>query len=165
MMQATQLTFEKRDIKNCAFTGHREMDKSFSIEKLQKIVFDLAQKGVENFYCGMAKGFDLCAAEAVIKAKENFSNVKLIACVPFFGQEKGYKKEDKKRYVEILKKCDLKITQTVEYKKFCMLERDRFMADRADVLVAYLKKTKGGTAYTVGYFRKKYKEKEIIFID
>ena len=163
-MQATQLTFEKRNIKNCAFTGHREIDKGFSIEKLQKTVFDLVQKGVENIYCGMAKGFDLCAGEAVMKPKETFPNVKLIACVPYFGQEKGYLQEDKQRYVKILKNCDLKITLSAEYYKGCTLARDRYMADCADVLVAYLKKEKGGTAYTVGYFEKKYPDKEIIFL-
>ena len=164
-MQATQLTFEKKPIKNCAFTGHRELDKSFSIEKLQKIVFDLAQKGVDHFFCGMAKGFDLYAGEAVLKMKETFPTVKLIACVPYFGQEKGYLQEDKQRYVKILKNSDLKITLSEEYYKGCTLARDRYMADQADVLVAYLKKEKGGTAYTVGYFEKKYPEKEIIFLD
>ena len=38
------------------------------------------------------------------------------------------------------------------------------MADHADVLVCYLKKPTGGTAYTVKYFSKKYKEKEIVFL-
>ncbi len=164
-MHATQLTFEKGPIKNCAFTGHREMDESFSMEKLQKTVFDLVERGVTNFFCGMAKGFDLYAAEAVIKIKKSFPNVQLLACVPYFGQEKGYSLEDKKRYVKILKNCDLKITLAETYYKGCTLVRDRYMADQADVLVAFLKKKTGGTAYTVGYFEKKYPEKEIIFLD
>lgn len=164
-MNSTQLTFEKKLIKNCAFTGHRELDAGFSLEKLRKIVYSLAEKGVEKFFCGMAKGFDLYAGEEVIKIKESFPNVKLIACVPYFGQEKGYSQEEKKRYVSILKKCDLKITLSDTYYKGCMLDRDRFMADQADVLVAYLKKKTGGTAYTVGYFEKKYKDREIIFLE
>lgn len=164
-MNSTQLTFEKKLIKNCAFTGHRELDESFSIKKLQKIVYDLAEKGVENFFCGMAKGFDLFAGEEVVKIKEVFPNVKLIACVPYFGQEKGYSQENKKRYVTILKNCDAKFTFADVYYKGCMLDRDRYMADHADVLVADLKKKKGGTAYTVGYFEKKYPDREIIFLD
>ena len=164
-MQSTQLTFEKRDIKNCAFTGHRDLDESFSKEKLQKTVFDLAKKGVVNFFCGMAKGFDLYAAEAVIKIKESYKNARLIACVPFYGQEKSYSQEDKKRYVNVLRKCDFKLTFAENYYKGCELVRDKYMADNADVLVAYLKKETGGTAYTVGYFEKKYPEKEVIFLD
>ena len=164
-MQATQLTFENKPIKNCAFTGHRDLCDGFSIEKLQNTVLDLAKKGVINFFCGMAKGFDLFAAEAVIKIKESYPNVRLIACVPFYAQEKSYSQEDKARYVSILKKCDLKITLAENYYKGCTLVRDKYMADNADVLVAYLKKKTGGTAYTVGYFKKKYQEKEIIFLD
>ena len=164
-MQSTQLTFEKRQIKNCAFTGHRDLDESFSLEKLQKEVLNLAEKGVVNFFCGMAKGFDLYAAEAVLKIKENYKNVKLIACIPFYGQEKNYTQEDKKRYIDILKNCDLKVTLSQNFYKGCSLSRDRYMADNADVMVAYLKKKKGGTAYTVSYFTKKYPEKEVFFIE
>ena len=164
-MQTTQLTFEKKPIKNCAFTGHRDLDDGFSKEKLQKIVLDLAEKGVKNFFCGMAKGFDLFAAEAVIKIKESYPDVKLISCVPFYGQEKAYSEEDKKRYVQILRNCDFKMTFADSYYKGCTLVRDKYMADNADVLVAYLKKKTGGTAYTVGYFEKKYPEREIIFLD
>ena len=164
-MQSTQLTFEKRQIKNCAFTGHRDLDESFSLEKLQKEVLNLAEKGVVNFFCGMAKGFDLYAAEAVLKIKENYKNVKLIACIPFYGQEKNYTQEDKKRYIDILKNCDLRVTLSQNFYKGCSLSRDRYMADNADVMVAYLKKKKGGTAYTVSYFTKKYPEKEVFFIE
>ena len=164
-MNETQLTFEEISIKNCAFTGHRDLEESFSFEKLQKTVLDLAKKGVEKFFCGMAKGFDLYAAEAVLKAKESYPNIKLIACVPFYGQEKSYLKEDKERYVQILKNCDVKFTFAERYYKGCTINRDKYMADNADVMVAYLKKEKGGTAYTVGYFKKKYPQKEIIFLD
>lgn len=164
-MKSTQLTFEKRLIKNCAFTGHRELDIGFSKEKLQETVFELAKKGVENFFCGMAKGFDICAGEAVVNIKETFPNVKLVACVPYYGQEKGYSKEDKNRYLKLLKNCDVKFTFADVYYKGCTLVRDRYMADNADVLVAYLKKKTGGTAYTVGYFEKKYPKKEIIFLE
>ena len=164
-MQSTQLTFKKIQIKNCAFTGHRDLDKSFSLEKLEKIVLNLAEKGVTNFFCGMAKGFDLFAAEAVLKTKETYKNVKLVACIPFYGQEKNYTQEDKKRYVEILKKCDIKITLSQNFYKGCSLARDRYMADNADMIVAYLKKETGGTAYTVAYFRKKYPCKEVVFLE
>ena len=141
------------------------MDESFSKEKLEKIVLSLVEKGVTNFFCGMAKGFDLCAAEVVLKIKEKFPQMKLVACVPYFGQEKAFSKEDKKRYVQILRNCHLKMTFAETYYKGCTLVRDEYMADHADVLVAYLKKQTGGTAYTVKYFKNKYKEKEIIFLE
>ena len=50
------------------------------------------------------------------------------------------------------------------YFRGCMQQRDKYMADRADVLIAYCKKDVGGTAYTVHYFKKKYPFKEILFL-
>lgn len=163
-MQQTQIAFNNEIIKNCAFTGHRNLDESFSLEKLCETVQTLVERGVRNFFCGMARGFDLFAAEEVVKQKEKNEKIRLVACVPYYGQEKGYSEEDKKRYVNILRKCDMRLTFCETYYKGCELVRDRYMADQADVLVAYLKKESGGTAYTVEYFQKKHKDREIIFI-
>ena len=163
-MEKLPLITTNKILKNCAFTGHRELDESFSIEKLKKVVEDLIKKGVKNFYCGMAKGFDLFVAEEIIRQKEKNTQIKLIACVPFYGQEKSYKEEDKKRYVQALKHCDLKMTFCEHYFRGCELVRDRYMAEQADVLVAYLKKKTGGTAYTTKYFQQKNPYKEIIFL-
>jgi hypothetical protein len=45
-----------------------------------------------------------------------------------------------------------------------MQKRDKYMADNADILIAYLKKPTGGTAFTVNYFTKKYPLKEKILL-
>ena len=163
-MYETQMPLEQQNIKSCAFTGHRELGADFSKEKLRATVEELVERGVEIFYCGMARGFDLFAAEEVLKIKKTHKNVKLVACVPFYGQEKYYTETDKKRYVQLLKNCDFKITTTITYFKGCELERDRYMAEQADVLIAYLRKKTGGTTYTVGYFQKKRVGKEILFL-
>ena len=60
-MKEIPLDFENNTLKICAFTGHRELEESFSLEKLRKAVETLVEKGVETFYCGMAKGFDWSA--------------------------------------------------------------------------------------------------------
>ena len=91
-------------------------------------------------------------------------NVKLIACIPCYGQERYFTEKDKKRYVEILQRADEKIILSDTYTPDCMLKRNRYMCDNADVLIAYLRQNKGGTAYTVQYFTKRYPAKEIIYI-
>lgn len=163
-MKEIPLDFENQTLKICAFTGHRELEESFSKEKLRQAVETLVEKGVETFYCGMAKGFDLYAAEEIIRIKEKHKNVKFVACVPYYGQEKGYSETDKKRYVNALKKCDFKFTFTDTYYRGCEIVRDKFMVEQADVLVAYLKKKTGGTAYTVTYFQRIKPHREIIFL-
>ncbi|MBQ8308582.1 MAG: DUF1273 family protein [Clostridia bacterium] len=149
---------------SCAFTGHRQISDDLDEQKLIDIIKELIQKGVKTFYCGMAMGFDLLAAETLLKVKETYSDVKIIACIPYYGQEKNFSDADKKRYVDILKKADEQVLVSDRYYKGCMLKRDRYMADMADVLVAYKRKETGGTAYTVKYFEKKYPLKEIIYL-
>ena len=154
----------EQPIKTCAFTGHRELDKDCSVRKIKKILRSLIKEGAETFYNGMAIGFDLLSAECLLSLKKEFPTIKLIACIPCYGQEKYYSTEDKKRYIKILEKADEKILLSDNYYKGCMLVRDRYMAERADALIAYCKKDEGGTAYTVNYFKKKVPNGQIFFI-
>ena len=159
-----QLTLDYKIVKACAFTGHRILEKDFSLNELKKQIKNVVENGVEIFYNGMAQGFDLISAEVVLSMKKKNPQIKLIACVPFYGQERNFSEEDKERYVKILKKADEVVYLSDTYYKGCMLVRDRYMADRGDMIITYCKKQTGGTAYTVKYFQKKYPEKEIIFL-
>ncbi len=159
-----QIFEEKRDIKTCAFTGHRELGEDFSLVKLKKEIKTLIERGVETFYCGMAKGFDLLAAKCVLSLQKKYENVRIIACIPCPEQDKYYVEEDKKTYAKVLKKSVERVMVSYFYYKGCMQVRDRYMADRADVLLAYCKRETGGTAFTVRYFKKKYPLKEIVFL-
>ena len=157
-------TEEEKNKKTCAFTGHRDLDADFDENKLFHTVETLIQLGITTFYNGMAIGFDLVAAECVLKLKKQYPHIRLIACIPCYGQEKSFSQTDKTRYAQILKETDEKIVLAEHYFKGCMQIRDRYMADRADTLVAFCKKDTGGTAFTVKYFQKKYPLKEIFFI-
>ena len=157
-------TIKESKISTCAFTGHRGLESGFSKRSLKKEIENLIKIGINTFYNGMAVGFDLLAAETVLSLKKKYPYVKLIACIPCYNQERNYKEEDKKRYVKVYKKVDEYILLSDIYYKGCMLARDRYMADQADVLLAYCKKETGGAAYTVRYFTQKYPEKEVIFI-
>lgn len=118
--------------------------------------------GVTTFLNGVAVGFDLLAAEYVLELKKKFPNVKLIACVPCYGQEKKYSTEDKARYIKIIKNADEVVALAEHYFRGCMQNRDRYMVDNAELLICYCRKTTGGTAYTVRYFEKTHGE-EFIF--
>ena len=155
---------ENGKIKSVAFTGHRFLQDDIHAEKIQTAVETLIQNGAELFYNGGAMGFDLLSAEAVLSLKEKYPFIKLIVCIPCDKQDKYYSDEDKERYKAVLAGADEIISVSQTYFRGCMQKRDRFMADKADVLVAYCKKETGGTAYTVHYFEKKYPERTIIFL-
>ena len=141
-------------IKSCAFTGHRYELKEFDAELLERVIKNLIISGVGIFYCGMAVGFDLAAAECVISLKKHY-DVKLIACIPCEGQSDSYSEHDKIRYNRILDNSDEQIFLSSHYFNGCMQARDRFMVDNSNVLVCFLRKNEGGTFYTVSYARKK----------
>ena len=124
----------------------------------------MMEAGVETFYNGMAMGFDLLAAEQVLELKKKFSAVKLIACVPCYGQEKYFSDEDKTRYLKILKKADEVVTLSDHYYNGCMQKRDRDLVDLSDTLIAYCRKEEGGAAYTVKYFSKTKGEENIVYL-
>ena len=155
---------EERKIKTCAFTGHRDLDADFSARDLKSEIEALIKRGAEIFYNGGAIGFDLIAAEKTLELKKEYPQIKLIVCIPFPGQDKYFSLKDKKRYEKILKAADETVLMSENYSKGSYLLRDRYMAERADALVAYLRKETGGTAYTVNYFRKKYSDREIVYI-
>ena len=165
MDKALQLTIKTEEkINACAFTGHRELGEEFSPRRLTYAVKKCIEEGACVFYSGMAMGFDLLASETVLRLKKRYPHVRLVACIPCYEQEKHFSQADKKRYVDVLKKADEKVMLSDHYFKGCMQNRDRYMADRADVLIAYCKKETGGAAYTVGYFQKKYPTKRVIFL-
>ena len=161
-----QLTIEETAPKKtaCAFTGHRVLEGDFSKRKLKQEIKKCIENGVEVFYNGMAMGFDLLSAETVLSLKKKYPFVKLIACVPCYNQEKSFTEEDKKRYCKILKKADETVVLSPYYYNGCMQNRNRYMADRADILIAYCNAETGGAAYTVKYFQKTKPFGEIIFI-
>ena len=166
-METTQIFIktEEKQLKSCSFTGHRELQKDFDIKKLKEVLEDLIKKGVDTFYNGGAIGFDLLCAEAVVSLKKDYPFIKLILCIPCLNQEKYYNEINKNRYIEIFNKADEKIyISNTGYFKGCMQKRDVFLVDKADIIVAFLKKKTGGTAYTVNYAKRKYKEKEILFL-
>lgn len=139
---------------NCAFTGHRILEKNFDYNLLDKVILNLIKGGTKNFFCGMAMGFDLAAAESVLQYKKDFE-INLIACIPCLDQEKKYSQKNKERYLKILENCSRKIVLSEEYYDGCMFVRDRYMVDNCNVLVTYQRRKSGGTSYTVNYAKSK----------
>jgi len=141
-------------LKVCAFSGHRFLDEDFSARKLRDMIDKSIFSGTEVFYCGMAVGFDLIAAECVLEKKRQGAKVRLVACIPCREQEKSYSCGDRERYAKILAECDEEIVLSEKYYKGCMLRRNAYMEERADFLISYCRQKTGGTAYTVALFKK-----------
>lgn len=142
--------------KICALTGHRELPENFDCNALYDALEELVKEGYTYFCCGMACGFDLTALECLVDLKQRY-HVRIEACIPYEGYEHGMSAQCRKKYGALLTWCECK---TVLYPAFfngCFLARDRYMVDKADLLLAYCKKPTGGAAYTVRYAKERGK--------
>ena len=87
------------DTKACCFTGHRNLpESSISIlrKRLQFCIENYIRDGGRYFACGGAFGFDLLAAEEVLKAKQKYPQVQMILLLPYPGYTKYWKQEDQR---------------------------------------------------------------------
>lgn len=137
-----------------AFSGHRNnritTDRHTLTQEIEKLITAYYFRGYRCFMTGMAKGFDLLSAEAVLKLRQTYTDIKLIAVIPFTGQAKYFSDEDKKRYGVIFQQCDESVLITDRYYTGCFHRRNDYLIDHASLLVCYFDGTpKGGTFYTV----------------
>ncbi|MBR4149157.1 MAG: DUF1273 family protein [Rikenellaceae bacterium] len=142
-----------------AFTGHRAMnfaagDSAEALrERLDAILRELYARGARTFYSGMAEGFDLLAARAVLDLRCEYSDIQLIAAVPFRAQAAGFSAVVRRDYDQILAAANRVDVLQEEYSRDCFLRRDDYMVERAATVVAWFDGRAGGTAYTVGRAR------------
>ena len=162
---------------SCAFTGHRPASFSFgynenddSCLKIKQLMLErialLINIGVTDFYSGMALAVDQWAGEIILHMKKTHPNIRLIAVLPCETQANRWSLEQRGGYLDILAKCDEVITLNTHYTHSCMFERNRYLVDHAEHLLAvYNGKSTGGTSYTVKYAKKLNKNITVIHPD
>ena len=139
--------------KTCCFTGHREIidDTNELKTMLKQILSQLIDSGITYFGAGGARGFDTFAAQTVLELKPIYPHIKLILVLPCPNQPKGWNTDDIYAYEKIKKQADkIKILSDYYYDG-CMFARNRHLVNCSSVCVCYMRKSCGGTAYTVRY--------------
>ena len=92
---------DSEERKVAAFTGHRKKrqlcegtDRQVPVSRIKEEVADLVMylygQGYREFYSGMAEGFDMIAAEAVLQLRENHKDMALVATIPFRTQPRWF---------------------------------------------------------------------------
>ena len=153
-------------LKKCCFSGYRpqkfpfklndsDIDYGVFIKNLSITISSLIDDDCLVFYTGMAIGFDIIAAETVLKFKEKNNNIKLIAVIPFKNQENSFSEEWKKRYYDVINRCDEVITLSEVYHNGSYQNRNKFMVDSSDYVVTWYDGKQGGTRNTLSYAAKK----------
>lgn len=131
-----------------AFTGHRTYCGEAS-DALWQMLEALYDRGFRTFLSGMAVGFDLAAAEAVLELGRQRDGVRLLAAVPFHGQENRFSPADRERFRSVLAAAAETVVLSPVYHRGCYAVRNNYLTDNARVLVAWYDGSSGGTHYTV----------------
>lgn len=147
----------------CAFSGHRpeklpwgtdESDPRCVALKIQmeRELRRLCEAGVGHFMFGMARGTDQYFLDVLTALRESYP-LKITAAVPCRYQQKLWPQPDKRRYLTQLGKCDEIRVLEDAYSHGCMLRRNRYMVEHADMLMTVYDGLGGGTGATVAYAR------------
>ena len=141
--------------RTCCFTGHRPEKLPWGLDEgdprciaikfsLSREIEGLYHRGFRHFISGMA---DLTVEGAV----------------PCPTQADRWPEEQRRRWQDILARCDLESMVQQHYDRFCMLRRDRYMVDRSAAILAVFDGRSGGTQYTLNYAMDK--KLEILLLD
>ena len=139
------------DIYRIAFIGHREIYEQYDLEdRLEQIITEyLCTKKYVELYVGRNGDFDISAASAIKRAQKavGHHNSCLILLQPYPMKDDIYYE---KFYDEINYPID-----RATHPKGAITKRNRWMADHADLLIAYVEQgRKGGALTTLKYAEK-----------
>lgn len=159
----------------CAFTGHRPRKFSWGYDEsdarcvalknaLAEQIERLFEKGTTQFMSGMAEGTDTWAALSVLALRSKNKAIKLHCVLPCKEQADKWNPSAQKQYHSILGCADSVVYVNQYYHKDCMLERNHFLVDHSNILLAvYNGERRGGTAATVRYAQRS--GREILILD
>lgn len=136
----------------CAFTGHRKIEEGHKgkIEDLLARAVRFAySEGCRTFITGGALGFDTLAAKEVIRFRLSHPDVKLLIILPCKNQSESWSPSQVSLYEYTLANADEIEYVADEYTDGCMKERNKRLADLADMMIAYVIRPYSGAAQTV----------------
>jgi len=162
------------EAQTCCFTGHRpdklpwgndeDDPRCLALKRsLARELERLYRRGTRHFISGMAVGCDLYFAEAALALRETYPDLTVEGAVPCPTQAQRWPESQRRRWRDILDRCNLETVVQQHYDRWCMLRRDRYMVDRSAAVLAVFDGTPGGTQYTLNYAMDK--KRELLLLD
>lgn len=134
-----------------AFTGHRHYGGDAN-ERIYDRLEELYSQGYRCFLSGMAWGFDLAAAEQVIRLQELHPDITLVIVEPYADFRKLFRGEDARRYDAIANSATQRVVVGDDKGRESYFQRNKYLVEHSSLLVAWWNGQKrSGTAYTVKY--------------
>ena len=134
------------------FCGHSTFTPTPEYEqKLLSLLHELVVDGNTVFFLGEYGAFDAFAYECCKKFKATHPNVKLIFVTPYISPEyqKNYLNHQEKRYDHIIYPPLENVPP-----KFAISRRNKWMVQKADLVIAYIRHDWGGAYKTYQHARR-----------
>lgn len=150
---------EEKRLHRCCFTGHRPEKIAAPEEEVKawlELQIDQAiADGFTTFISGCAMGTDIWGAQIVLRKKAENPVLHLIAATPWPGFAARWKAEWKDQYNALLHDADLVVNVCNHYHNGVFQQRNEWMVDHSNRVIAYYNGTAGGTRNTIEYAKKK----------
>lgn len=161
-------------ILSVCFSGPRECkmpykETSREYERLERVlkaeIIRLIRIGVSEFYTGGQTGVDELSALLILCIRDEIgTTANLHLVLPYEGMEQSFNRRQKDNHEWIKMRADTVTCLNRKYRPGCYRDRDRYMIDRSDYLVAVgAGGGRGGIRETVSMA--KQKGRKIILID
>lgn len=136
--------------RSVAFTGHRHITNSHGevYKEAYKAILALYDEGYDTFLTGMAEGFDIIAATAVLEIRKFCPEIKLVAVIPFPNQPYNFNSDNQSKYRTILEAANASVILAEEFFKDVYLRRNDYLLANSSAVICYYSGQRGGTMYT-----------------
>lgn len=135
------------------FSGHRSYPSTAEDAlRLAAAVENAYTDGYRTFISGMAPGFDLAAARAVLRLRSRSGDVRLVCAVPFEKQSRDFSPDDLRRYDALLGSADRVEILAGQWRPGIYYRRNDWMVERSSRLIAWYDAStepSSGTRHTV----------------
>ncbi len=149
--------------KSVCFIGHRQLlvtHMPWLATELKSVIVKLIEDGYTRFYTGSALGFDILAAQTVLELKETYPHIQLCLVLPCLLRTEGWDFVDKSTYEKIKRLADTTTYTSMNYTRWCIPKRNRYLVNHSSVCVCYLTQKKSKTYRMLRYA--KLKRRKII---
>lgn len=152
------MSYDTKRTHRVCFTGHRPEKINLREREIKKLLRSVITKSIEEgyttFISGMARGFDLWAADVVLEEKERCPDIHLICALPIPDFEKRWAPSEQEHYRYILSKADYIKVVSKYYSRSCFQVRNMFMIDHSSRVIAAYNGSAGGTLNTINYAKR-----------
>ena len=149
------LTEADRRKRRCCFIGHRPQKLTRPVDDikvdLENEILRTIKDGYTTFITGMSYGTDIWAGNIVIRLKDRFPELKLIAAVPFSGFADKWTDEWRQKFENLLKAADFVKVLCSDYSKDAYQTRNKWMVNHSSMVIAVYNGKAGGTRNTIQY--------------